>query len=121
MGSSNEATLLAALEQAEMAARERRLAASTEAEDIVSEARRRESVISAGAGRRVDEALDALRQTTEAEADAAIEDLERAAARRAGAGTSPGGADASVEQAVAVVVAHVLGEAIPATDDPERT
>ena len=117
---STEASVLAALEQAEMAARERRLAASNEAEGIASAARQRASAISAQADRRVDETLDELRHAVEADADAAIEDLERIAARRSSSSPSQGQADPSAEQAVAVVVAHVLGEAISEADDEER-
>jgi len=68
----------------------------------------------------VDDALDELRHVVEAEADAAIEDLERVAARRATSSTSPGQADPSVEQAVAIVAAHVLGEATSEPADGER-
>ena len=57
MGSSDERSVLAALEQAEMAARERRLAASSEAERIISAARERASAISAGADQRVEAIL----------------------------------------------------------------
>jgi vacuolar-type H+-ATPase subunit H len=120
MGSSTEASVLDALEQAEMAARERRLAASNEAEDVLSAAQQRASAISAQAGQRVEDALDELRHAAEAEAEAAIEDLERAATLRATAGTNPGEADAHVEGAVAIVVAHVLGEVTPEPADEER-
>lgn len=117
MGSSDERSVLAALEQAEMAARERRLAASSEAERIISAARERASAISAGADQRVEAALDELRRTTEAAADAAIEDLEASASREASMGHRT--ADPSVEQAVSVVVAHVLGEARAGADREE--
>jgi len=120
MGSSTEASVLEALEQAEMAARERRLAVSSEAEGIVAAARRRASAISAQAGRRVDDALDELRRTAEAEADAAIADLERVAANRTNASTNPGQTDPRVERAVAMAVAHVLGEATAEGADQER-
>ena len=110
MGSSTEASVLDALEQAEMAARERRLNASTEAEEVVAAARRRAAEITAAAGRRVDEALDQLRRSAEADADAAIEELEREAARRTPAVTSQEPAEPHAEQAVAIVVAGVLGE-----------
>lgn len=110
MGSSYERSVLAALEQAEMAGRERRLAASSEAEGIISAARERAAAISAGAGQRVEAALGELRRTTEAAADAAIEDLEASVPRAAS--VRHGTVDAGVEQAVSVVVAHVLGEAM---------
>lgn len=110
MGSSTEASVLEALERAEKSARERRLAASSEAEATVNAARRRAAVITAQAGQRVDDALYELRRAAEAEADTAIADLERAEAERARASTGPGRTVPSFEQVVAVVVAHVLGE-----------
>ena len=115
MGPSDEGSVLAALEQAEMAARERRLAASNEAEDILSTARRRAQGISDEAGQRVDAALDELRRNAEAAADAAIEELEASAST--GSSTRPAAEARGVEQAVAVVVARVLGEA---TAGPDR-
>lgn len=102
--------MLEALEQAEMAARERRLAVSSEAEALVAAAQQRAAAISAQAGRRVDEALDGLRRAAEAEADAAIADLERAEEQRAEADANAAATDPRVEQAVATVVAYVLGE-----------
>lgn len=117
MGSSTEAAVLAALERAEMAARERRLAASNRAEGIVTAAREQAATISAQADGRVDEVLRALRQATEAEADAAIEALEREAEARPAPSASLGLADASVAQAVSTVVAHVLGETAPVGDE----
>jgi hypothetical protein len=107
--------VLDALEQAEMAARERRLDASNEAEEIVAAAKKRAAEISAAAGRRVGETLDELRRTAEADADAAIANLEREAAERAPPGTSQGPAEPRVEQAVATVVASVLGETAAST------
>lgn len=121
MGSSNDASVLDALERAEMAARERRLAASSEAEDIVSAAQQRASVITAGVGRCVDETLDELRHATEVEADAVIADLERVAAGRGGVGPGATHVDPAFEHAVAVVVAHVLGEGSSEPTDGERT
>ncbi|MGD8485860.1 MAG: hypothetical protein PVG27_07895 [Chloroflexota bacterium] len=120
MGSSTEASVLDALEQAEMAARERRLAVSSQAEGILATARERATAISAGAGQRVDEALDQLRRTAEAEADAAIADLERGLASRTGASPNRAGTDARVEPAVAMIVAHVLGEATSEPDGGDR-
>ena len=114
MEPSDEGSVLAALEQAEMAARERRLAASSEAERIISTARERADSISAGAGQRVEAALDELRRTTEAAADAAIEDLEAGASREVA--SSHGTSDPNAAQAVSVVVAHVLGEASAKAD-----
>ena len=114
MGPSDEESVLAALEQAEMAARERRLAASDKAEDIVSAARLRAQGITDGAGQRVEAALDELRRSSEAAADAAIEELEAGTTRRAS--SDRGAGERSTEQAVALVVAHVLGEATPGSE-----
>jgi hypothetical protein len=109
MESSTEASVLEALEQAEMAARERRLAASSQAERIVTAARQRAAAIDAQAGRRVEDALDRLRSAAEASADAAIADLERVAEEHA-AGRRERDDDRRARQAVALVVAHLLGE-----------
>ena len=114
MGPSDEESVLAALEQAEMAARERRLAASDKAEDIVAAARLRAQGITDGVGQRVESALDDLRRSTEAAADAAIAELEAGTARSARTGRAAG--EQSTEQAVALVVAHVLGEATPGSE-----
>jgi hypothetical protein len=111
MGSSPEASVLAALEQAELAARERRLTASSEAESILSVARDRAERITAGADRRVDETIARLRRGAEADADAAIEELERVAAQQVPSSANAGPDDRLDEEAVAVVVARVLGEA----------
>lgn len=121
MGSSPETSVLDALEQAELAARERRLTASNEAEDILSAAQQRAAAIAAQAGQHVDDALEALRQTAEAEADAAIEELERVAAQRAAARAGTVETDPAVERAVAVVVDHVLGQASSASPHEERS
>ena len=120
MGASTEATVLEALEQAEMAARERRLAASGEADAIVAAARQRAAAIAAEAGRRTDDALDELRRAAEAEADAAVANLERMAAVQADARTTDRQADPRVEGAVSIVVAHVLGEVTADGNEQER-
>ncbi|MEA2025237.1 MAG: hypothetical protein U9O18_00960 [Chloroflexota bacterium] len=110
MESSSEATVLAALERAELAARERRLAASTEAERIATAGREDASVISSHAEIRIAAALDALRKEAESAADRAIETLERAAAGQARARVRPAGDDPVFDEAVELVVASVLGE-----------
>lgn len=110
MGTSTEASVLEALEQAEMDAREKRLAVSNEADAIVAAARQQATAISAQTSRRVDEALDELRRAAAADADAAVAELERTAADRAGPDTTDGGTDPRIDEAVALVVAHVLGE-----------
>jgi hypothetical protein len=110
MGSTTEASVLAALERAEMAARERRLAASTEAERIASLGRDRTSAISAQAVDRVADALEALQKQAESEADAAIEALELEAARWSREQATSSDGDPIFEQATELVVALVLGE-----------
>jgi len=110
MGSTTEATVLAALERAEMAARERRLAASTEAERIAFSGRERTSAISAHAEARVADALETLRKQAESEADSAIEALELEAASWTRARARSSDDDPVFEQATELVVALVLGE-----------
>jgi len=110
VGSSTEATVLATLERAEMAARERRLAASTEAERIATVGRERASAITSRAERRVADALEALRKEAASGADRAIEALQREAAKRAGASAGPTDADPAFDGAVDLVVASILGE-----------
>ena len=110
MGSSTEATVLAALERAELAARERRLAASTEAERIATSGRERASAVSLRADARVADALDGLRNEAESGADRAVEALEREAAERAQARTTSSDGDPAFDRAVELVVASILGE-----------
>ena len=120
MESSTEESVLDALEQAEMAARERRLDASSEADQVAAVAQQRAAEISAAAGRRVEQSLDALRRTAETDADEAIAQLEREAARRTPASTKPQAAESHIEEAVAIVVARVLGEPAPTSAAKER-
>ena len=103
--------MFAALERAEMAARERRLVASSEAERITTAARAEVAQILAGADPRIDDAIERLRHTAEAEADAAIEELQREAFDRIGDQHRSSDDDPVFERAVAMVVAHVLGDA----------
>lgn len=120
MGLSTEASVLAALEQAEMAARERRLTASNKADAVMSDAEQSASAVRARAGRRVDEALEALRGAAEADAEVAIEELERAAARQTRVSPGSPRADPAIDDAVAMVVARVLGEAPAGASDEEH-
>jgi hypothetical protein len=99
-----------------MAARERRLVASSEAERITTAARAEVSQIHGGAGPRVDDAIEQLRRAAGAEADAAIEELEREAIERNRDQRRSSEDDPTYERAVAMVVAHVLGDA---DGDPE--
>jgi hypothetical protein len=101
---------LAALEQAELAARERRLAAVAEAERIVAAATERARAIEDAIPSRADAARADRRREHEDRAardvaaiEAELADLEREAAH--GAAPAP-----AFEDAVALVVAAVLGE-----------
>jgi hypothetical protein len=113
---------LIVLEGAELAARERRLAAVAEAERIVAAATERAAAIEAAIPGQVEAALADRRREHEvraASAVAAIEaelaDLERAVARPDLERAGPRGAatDPAFEAAVALVVAAVLGETDP--------
>lgn len=110
MGASSGDSVLAVLERAEMAARERRLAASAEAERIRSAGQVRAAALSARAQQRVAEALASLRARTEATADRAIETLEREASARAGVRARPSDGEPAFDRAVELVVALVLAE-----------
>lgn len=116
MQSSTGASDLALLERAELAARERRLTASAEAERIVAFGRERAAEIAAHTDVRVAEALDQLRASTTAEADEAIAALRRAAGAGAPADTGTPDRDAAVGRAIDLVLAAVLAEALPGAD-----
>ncbi len=126
-----ESEVLAELERAELAARERRLAAQAEADRILEQARLTAAGIAAGLDARVAEELEAFRRETldGAELEAAAIERELAelsgpgdAGGRAGAGSpepgspeprssEPGYARSpGFEAAVDEVVAAVLGE-----------
>jgi len=114
--SSSHTSDLELLEQAELAARERRLAASAEADRIVAAGRERAAEIIAGADDRVATALEQLRERTTAEADRAVAELEQEADARARSRTEPSERDAAVGDAVEQVVAAVLGESMSGGD-----
>jgi hypothetical protein len=115
-----ESAILAELERAELAARERRLAAQAEADRIVEQARLTAAGIAAGLDARVAEELEAFRRETldGAELEAAAIERELAElggpgdAGRSAAGSPEPGSERSpgFETAVDVVVAAVLGE-----------
>jgi len=110
MGVSTEVPVLRLLERAEVAARGRRLAASTEADRIVTSGRDRASAITSGADARVADALDGLREQADSDAERAIEALEREAADQARVRARSPQDDPAFEQAVELVVALILGE-----------
>lgn len=104
-----ESSILLELERAEVAARERRLAAEAEAERALVDARARASAIQAGVEQAVADAIEARRLELEAEADreiAAIEG-ELAAVGERGRLTQE---DRSFRTAVRLVVGAVLAE-----------
>jgi phage-related tail protein len=104
-----EGTILLELERAELAARERRLRAEGEAEEELARAREQAAETASGVERAIGEAIEARRQTLDAEAEGEIEALGRELAELEG---EPG-ADrerAAVRRAVELVVASVLAE-----------
>lgn len=101
---------LVLLEQAELAARERRLAASSEAERIVATAREQASDTARQAGQRASEALAELRRQVEADAARAIASLERDATARLDARAPTAHIEAAMAEAVDLIVKTVLGE-----------
>lgn len=119
MGPSTEVSALAELERAEVAARGRRLAASTEADRIVTSGRERTSAITSSAETRVAEALQVLRDQAESDADQAIETLEGEAADRARVRALSPHDDPAYEQAVELVVALILGEGAAAAEQAD--
>lgn len=116
-----ESEILAELERAELAARERRLAAQSEADRILEQARLTAEGIAAGLEARVAEELESFRRETmeRAELDAAT--IERELAELSGPADAGGSTELSsaepgsvgssgFEAAVDDVVAAVLGE-----------
>lgn len=107
-----ERPILLELERAELAARERRLAAEAEAERLVSAARQSATALRADAPAAIAEATTARRRELAEAADREIVELER---EMAALGTA---ADAAPDEearrrAVELVVAMVLAEPIP--------
>jgi hypothetical protein len=103
-----DASPLAILERAELAARERRLAATAEAEHILAAAAERAAAIEAAVPDRIAAALADLRRTHAERAAAEVQAIERELASL-GATPLPGRDDA-FSAAVELVVAAVLGE-----------
>lgn len=108
---------LAVLERAELAARERRLAAGAEAERMLADAAARVASIESETPDRVASALGNLRSTHESRASAEVVAIERELASLDARPRRPG-TDAAFTAAVELVVAAVLGEA--QREDPER-
>jgi len=116
---TSESAILAELERAELAARERRLEAQATADRIHDDARLSAERIRAGADARITTELEAFRRRTLDEAAREVAEIEaRIAAldREAGpVGEAPSMADhgSGFERAVEAVVAAVLGETGP--------
>jgi len=108
-GDASEAAVVAALERAELAARERRLAAQADADRILADAAATVAAIRAGTARRVEAALTSLREghLEAAAADVAAIEAELAVVD---AGVRDGVAHARVEAAIDEVVGAVLAE-----------
>lgn len=108
------AAVIAELERAELAAREARLAAESEAEGIGQEAMARVRAIEAGVDLRIATALAECRRAhlERAAAEVAAIDAELDGLERRGRSSSllAGAPTAAFEEAVATVVAAVLGE-----------
>jgi hypothetical protein len=104
-------SILLELERAELIARERRLTAEAEAEGLVAAARARSAEIGSGADRAIAETIGRRTKILRATASREERRIEReiAALDREPTG---GGDDASFREAVALVVAMVLGEPV---------
>lgn len=100
---------LAILERAELAAREQRLAATAEAEEILAAAELRAAAIEAETPDRVAAALQDVRHRHDERADAEVRAIEQKIADLP-ALPARGGQDPAFAAAVEVVVAAVLGE-----------
>lgn len=101
---------LAALERAELAARERRLAAMAEAERIVGAATERARAIEAEVPERTEAAVAARRDEHLERTAAAIAAIDEELVAFERGAVLPGPADPAFERAVELVVAAVLGE-----------
>jgi hypothetical protein len=103
-----ETAPLATLERAELAAREKRLAASAEADRIMADATERATAIATGVPDRIMAALAELRHAHDERAAREIAGIERELAALETASGSDG--DGAFATAVDLVVAAVLGE-----------
>jgi hypothetical protein len=104
-------SIVGELERVELAARERRLTAETEAERIGAAAAAAVTAIEAAVPERVTAALTAMRSGYLERAAAEVASIERElAARDEPAGSRTGGAPPNVDAAVELVVAAVLAE-----------
>lgn len=100
---------LAILERAELAARERRLTASAEADRILAAADERVVAVEAAIPGRIQAALDGLRAAHDERAAAEVRVIDEEL-RALEAATPRGGSDRASAAAVDLVVAAVLGE-----------
>ena len=106
-GASPYASVVGALEAVELAARERRLVAEAEAEQILSRAGAAVERCAAAVPARISAAVRELRARHEAAADLEIREIEAAIRSTDADGAA---APATVERAAALLVAAVLGE-----------
>lgn len=106
------AAIVGELEQVERDARERRLAAESEAERIRAEAAAAAAEITAGVPARIASALADLRARHLAEAEAEVSAIEQrlAADGRPGGGIPAGGPPTVTDAAVELLVGAVLAE-----------
>jgi vacuolar-type H+-ATPase subunit H len=108
-----DTSILLELERAELAARERRLAAEAQAERMLAEAQSEAHMLGAGVARRIEHVLAERREQHRVETRGEVDAIHAA---MAGLGTANRGAtdmDPAVERAVELVVEHVLGEEPP--------
>ena len=116
---TGESEILAKLERAELAARERRLEAQATADRILDDARLSAERLRAGAEARIAAELEAFRRRTLGEAAREVAEIEAAIAaldrQRGPEGRGPAAPDhgPGFERAVEAVVAAVLGETGP--------
>lgn len=110
MTDSAEASLIAELERAELAARERRLAAEVQADRLLEAACASVREIEAGVGARVADALAGLRRTHLEQAEAEVKTVEAELARLQACPEHGGGRPATFDGAVEHIVAAVLAE-----------
>jgi len=108
-----DTSILIELERAELTARERRLAAEAEAEQLLAAAQAEAQALEAGVKQRISRAIARRRRQQRAAAELEIEAIraEIAGLELAGHGADGRSAeDAALERAAGFVVAAVLGE-----------
>lgn len=106
-----DTAILLELEQAELAARDRRLAAELEAGRIVAEARADAAATAAGVALRIERTLVLRRRRHQAQARREIAAIQAEIAALDHVDTeAPGAGESVLDQAVALVIAAVLDE-----------